>query len=168
MEAAAAEPGVGNDGPEFATPATPTRKRRGGLMTGVAVGVIAVAAAGVFLISPYNHIFPVNLTALLAPHPAQPGASQHIDIPAPISPSANLARAKTPEPAPPHPAVVSAPPGTRPTDKRRAADVDEIFKLRVDDARETKAAAVAHEDYQPSTPPGPARTQAAQPPYALK
>ncbi len=167
MEITAAEPGVGNDRPDLATPLKPTRKRRSGLMAGVAVGVVAVAAAGVFLISPYNHILPVNLTALLAPHPAQPGASQHIDIPAPISPSANLARAKTPEPAPPHPAVVSAPPGlpgARPSDKRRAADVDEIFKLRVDGARETKAAAAADEDYQPSTFPGPARTSAAQPP----
>jgi hypothetical protein len=101
----------------------PATKRRSALMTSAAVGVTLVAAAGIFLISPYNHIVPLNLAGLSSSRPAQPGATQHIAIPAPVAPAANLARAPTPQatPAPSRPAANSQP---------HAAELQEIFGLR--------------------------------------
>ena len=134
--------------PDIAIPpveaAKPVSKRRSTLMTSVALGVTLAAAGGVFLISPYNHIVPLNLAGLQGNRPVQPGATQQIAIPAPIAPAANLARAAAPQvpPAPNRPVaspqpradelqeivnlrrgspVREAPPGDKPADDRQAA-----------------------------------------------
>ena len=107
-----------------AGPAAKSRnKRHSLLMTSAAVGVTLIAAAGVFLISPYNHIIPLDLSGLQGARPVQPGATQHIALPAPIAPSANLARAPAPQatPAPNRPTATAQP---------RADDVQEILGFR--------------------------------------
>lgn len=103
--------------------AEPANKRRSSLMTSAAVGVTLIAGGGVFLISPYNHIVPLNSAAFQGTRPAQPGANQHITIPAPVAPAANLARAAAPQPTPTpnRPAVSSQP---------RADEMREIVNLR--------------------------------------
>ena len=103
--------------------ARPASRRRGTLMTSAAIGVTLVAAAGVFLISPYNKIMPLNLAGLLANPPVQPGSTQHIAIPAPIAPAAKLARAPAPH-VPPAP--------NRPVASQQAHgdDLQEIVNLR--------------------------------------
>ena len=108
--------------------AKPASKRRGTLMTSAAIGVTLVAAAGVFLISPYNKVLPLNLAGLLGTPPVQPGSTQHIAIPAPIAPAAKLARAPTPNvpPAPNRPVASQQP---------HADDLQEIVNLRPGDSR---------------------------------
>ena len=124
-------------------------KRRSSLMTSAAIGVTLVAAAGVFLISPYNHIIPLNLAALQGNRPAQPGATQHIAIPAPVAPAANLARAPAPHPtpAPNRPAASSQP---------RTEEMREIVGLRSGSStREASAADKPSDDRQATTPAAP-------------
>ena len=110
-------------------------RRRSRLMTGVAIGVVAVAAAGVFLISPYNHIIPVEM----APSPMSAGTEQTINIPAPIAPAADLARAKSPEPAPPHPPMLASKPGSRADPQNSELDFDELLNIRPGSSQQTKA-----------------------------
>jgi len=139
--------------------AKPTNKRRSTLMTSAAVGVTLVAAAGIFLISPYNHILPVNLAGLQGNRLVQPGASQHIAIPAPIAPAANLARAPAPQvpPAPNRPTATSQP---------RADDVQEILNFRPgnptrDAAATDKPAGERSATTQPAPLPPAASTEGA-------
>jgi len=113
------EPGAAADEPI----AKPTNKRRSSLMTTAAIGVTLVTGTGLFLISPYNHIVPLNLAGLQGSHPVQPGATQHIAIPAPVAPAANLARA-------PNPQVPAGPSRSVPTSQPRADDVQEILNFR--------------------------------------
>ncbi|MGI4939961.1 MAG: PspA/IM30 family protein, partial [Janthinobacterium lividum] len=124
-------------------------KRRSLLMTSAAVGVTLMAAAGVFLISPYNHIIPLNLAALQGNLTAPPGATQSITIPAPIAPSAKLARAPSPQPPPaPNRPIVSSRP--------RADEMREIVNLRPGSAtREAPTSDKPAEDRQAAAPAAP-------------
>ena len=135
-------------------------KRRSSLMTSAAVGVTLMAAAGVFLISPYNHIIPLNLAALQGNRTAPPGATQSIAIPAPIAPSAKLARAPSPQAtlAPNRPIASSRP---------RADEMREIVNLRPGSStREAPASDKPAEDRQAAAPTSVASVEApaAQPP----
>lgn len=123
-------------------------KRRSRLMTGAAIGVTLVAAAGVFLISPYNQVVPLNVTGLLGNSPAQPGATQHIAIPEPVAPAAKLARAPAPETlaAPERPAVVQRP---------QADQIQEIVNLRPTSGRREALPADGPEEDPPVVVPAP-------------
>jgi len=74
----------------------PRRRRRGALLTTSSIAVVALAAGGVFLISPYNHIVPIH-----APHVQS--AARHVaasvDLPpaGPLAPAATLATAPLPK-----------------------------------------------------------------------
>lgn len=152
VEANATAPAPDAVAPE---PAVKTaNKRRSSLMTSAAVGVTLMAAAGVFLISPYNHIIPLNLAALQGNLTAAPGATQSITIPAPIAPSANLARAPSPQatPAPNRPIVSSRP---------RADEMREIVNLRPGSStRESPASDKPAEDRQAAAPTSVASVEA--------
>ena len=146
-EANAAGPAPAAVAPEPAPKAA--NKRRSSLMTSAAVGVTLMAAAGVFLISPYNHIIPLNLAALQGNRTVPPGATQSIAIPAPIAPSAKLARAPSPQPppAPSRPIVSSRP---------RADEMREIVNLRPGSStREAPASDKPTEDRQAAAPAAP-------------
>ena len=162
IEANAAVPAPDAVAPEPA--AKTANKRRSSLMTSAAVGVTLMAAAGVFLISPYNHIIPLNLAALQGNLTAPPGATQSIAIPAPIAPSAKLARAPSPQatPAPNRPIVSSRP---------RADEMREIVNLRPGSAtREAPASDKLAEDRQAAAPTSVASVEAAaaQPPITTQ
>lgn len=116
-----------------------SNRRRSRLMTGVAIGAVAIVAAGVFLISPYNHIIPVDMAAYMAPSPMSAGTEQTINIPAPIAPAADLARAKSPEPAPPHPPVLASRPGSRVDPQNSELDFDELLNIRPGSNQQAKA-----------------------------
>ena len=143
--AAAAAPDAGSPEPAAKT----ANKRRSSLMTSAAVGVTLMAAAGVFLISPYNHIIPLNLAALQGNRTAPPGATQSIAIPAPIAPSAKLARAPSPQPPPaPNRPIVSSRP--------RADEMREIVNLRPGSStREAPTIDKPAEDRQAAAPAAP-------------
>ena len=151
-----------------AAPAAPVvkakNKRRSSLMTSAAVGVTLLAATGVFLISPYNHIMPLNLAGLQGAPPVQPGATQHITIPSPVAPSAGLARAPAPQATP-------APNRTAATSQPRADDMQEIVGLRPGGTRRLAPAIDKPADdrsttTQPAPPPPAASAEGtvAQPP----
>ncbi|MGI4946897.1 MAG: hypothetical protein ACRYHQ_41135 [Janthinobacterium lividum] len=147
IEANAAAPAPDAVAPE---PAVKTaNKRRSSLMTSAAVGVTLMAAAGVFLISPYNHIIPLNLAALQGNRTVPPGATQSIAIPAPIAASANLARAPSPQPTPaPNRPIVSSRP--------RADEMREIVNLRPGSStREAPPSDKPAEDRQATAPVPP-------------
>ena len=152
VEANAAAAALDAVAPEPAAKAA--NKRRSSLMTSAAVGVTLMAAAGVFLISPYNHIIPLNLAALQGNRTAPPGATQSIAIPAPIAPSAKLARAPSPQatPAPNRPIASSRP---------RADEMREIVNLRPGSStREAPASDKPAEDRQAAAPTSVASVEA--------
>ncbi|MGI4941897.1 MAG: hypothetical protein ACRYHQ_15280 [Janthinobacterium lividum] len=152
IEANAAVPAPDAVAPEPA--AKTANKRRSSLMTSAAVSVTLMAAAGVFLISPYNHIIPLNLAALQGNRTAPPGATQSIAIPAPIAPSAKLARAPSPQatPAPNRPIASSRP---------RADEMREIVNLRPGSStREAPASDKPAEDRQAAAPTSVASVEA--------
>ena len=159
VEANATAPAPDAVAPE---PAVKTaNKRRSSLMTSAAVGVTLMAAAGVFLISPYNHIIPLNLAALQGNLTAPPGATQSITIPAPIAPSAKLARAPSPQPPPaPNRPIASSRP--------RADEMREIVNLRPGSStRETPASDKSADDRQATAPaPPPAAVAGVEAPAA--
>lgn len=133
---AAAEPA------QPALPATPPRSRRNALMTGAAIAVVLVAAGGVFLISPYNHV------AWLGGHPGHStslASGQTITLPAPVAPAATLARAPTPE-------TVTSPPLPPPTQQPKPEELQEIVRLRSGDGARPTPAGEAHAP-TPISPP---------------
>jgi hypothetical protein len=75
-------------------------KRRGTLLAGVAAAAVAAVAAvgaGVFLLSPYNHVYPVPRLASTVRNAA---ASAGVKLPAVLAPSASLANVTLPSPPP--------------------------------------------------------------------
>lgn len=110
---------------------TASHGRRSRLLTGAAIVVLATAAAGVFLISPYNHFIPVDhLASYLPSQPHAAGTEQRIDIPAPVTPSADLARAQAPEPPPPHPVVVASKPRLAADAQNSDVNIAELLNIR--------------------------------------
>ncbi|MDJ0390688.1 hypothetical protein QMO56_21465 [Roseomonas sp. E05] len=142
---AAAEPA------QTALPAKPPRGRRNALMTGAAMAVVLVAAGGVFLISPYNHL------AWLGGHPGPSthlAGGQTITLPAPVAPAATLARAPTPQ-------TVASPPQPHPTQQPKPEELQEIVRLRSGDGpRPTPISPPAQRQFDerhsaPATPSSP-------------
>lgn len=131
-------------------------KRRNTLMTGAAVAVVLVAAGGMFLISPYNTV--PWLGGKAAPTVSHPGSAQTITLPAPVAPSASLARAPTPQPTANSARQVPAP-------QPRSEDLQEIVNLHRGEAGQGRAAGDVH-----PVPPAPAQAnsepQASMPPVA--
>ena len=84
--------------PPSETIKTPPRKRTR-LLAGVCLAIVLVAAGGVFLISPYNHILAVPAGVRTAAH--QAAASVGLKIDGLVAPAATLATAPQPTPAPP-------------------------------------------------------------------
>ena len=74
----------------------PRPKLRGALLAGVA-GVALAVGAGVFLLSPYNHFYPVPRLASTVRNAA---ASAGVRLPAVLAPSASLANVTLPPPPP--------------------------------------------------------------------
>ena len=139
-------------------PANQGRRRH--LLTGAAVVVVGIAAAGVFLISPYNHFISVDhLASYLSSTPPVAGAEQRIDIPAPITPSADLARAQVPEPPPPHPVVIASKPRLASDTQNSAVNIAEVLKLHADSGTRIKPdperspAIDVEQDQKPISPP---------------
>lgn len=111
-------------------------------MTGAAIAVVLVAAGGVFLISPYNHV------AWLGGHPGPStslASGQTITLPAPVAPAATLARAPTPE-------TVTSPPLPPPTQQPKPEELQEIVRLRSGDGARPTPAGEAHAP-TPISPP---------------
>jgi hypothetical protein len=71
-------------------------KRQHILLAGVAVMALTAAAAGAFLVSPYNQVYPVPRMASTVRHLM---AEAGIDLPAPLAPAASLANVTLPPPA---------------------------------------------------------------------
>ena len=114
MAPPAIEPG---DRPASSAP--PQSRRRRGLLMGVGLVALAAAGGGTFLISPYNHLYPVPLMASAVRHAA---ASAGIRIPPGIvAPSATLANVSVP----PREPVVRAPYTPPP----RSQEIDELLAL---------------------------------------
>ncbi|MHB0729940.1 hypothetical protein ACX4MZ_21570 [Roseomonas mucosa] len=138
---------------ETAQPTKRMSKRRNALMTGAAIAVVLVAAGGMFVISPYNHLSWLGGQA----GPSGPLASgQTITLPAPVAPAASLARAPTPQP------VANAPrPQPEPQPKPEA--LQEIVGLRSGDGPRP-APAQRQFDEQHSAPATPSASPAAATP----
>jgi hypothetical protein len=73
-------------------------KRRGTLLAGVAAASVLAVGAGVFLLSPYNHVYPVPRLASTVRNAA---TSAGVKLPAVLAPSASLANVTLPPAAPP-------------------------------------------------------------------
>ena len=70
--------------------------RRGRLFAGAAVVAVLVVAGGVYLISPYNHVYPVSGLASKVRNTAQVG----VKLPPILAPSASLAKVNVPAQVP--------------------------------------------------------------------
>ncbi|WP_424138904.1 hypothetical protein [Roseomonas chloroacetimidivorans] len=131
---------------ETAQPAKRMSKRRNALMTGAAIAVVLVAAGGMFVISPYDHLAWLGGQA----GPSGPLASgQTITLPAPVAPAASLARAPSPQP-------VANAPRTQPEPQPKPEALQEIVGLRSGDGPRPAPAEEAH-------PPTPVSPPAAEP-----
>ena len=73
-------------------------KRRGTLLAGIAAASVVAVGAGVFLLSPYNHVYPVPRLASTVRNAA---TSAGVKLPAVLAPSASLANVTLPPAAPP-------------------------------------------------------------------
>jgi len=94
-------------------------------LVGVAAAVIAAVATGAFLISPYNHVYPVPRLALSVRNAA---ASAGVRLPSSVlAPSADLARVTLPPPQPPVTREHYTP---KPKDK----ELDELLALNANGA----------------------------------
>ena len=120
---ASAAAGAGAIEPEAAerlpTSERPPRKRRRALLLGAAAVAIVAGGAGVFLISPDNHVYPVPQMASAVRRLA---ASAGVALPKPVAPAASLASVALP---PPPPAVIRDQYTPEPQDR----EVKEILAL---------------------------------------
>jgi hypothetical protein len=73
-------------------------KRRGMLLAGVAAAAVVAVGAGVFLLSPFNHFYPLPRLASTVRNAA---TSAGVKLPAVLAPSASLANVTLPPAAPP-------------------------------------------------------------------
>ena len=135
------EPSAGD---RLATSKPPPRRRRARLFAGVAITGVAVAGVGTFLVSPYNHLFPVpRLTSEV--HQAMSGIENKLR---PIlAPSASLAGVSLPKSA--------APTRDHHTTEPQQTQVTELMQLHAATSSTTAATAPAHADGRPTTPVSP-------------
>jgi hypothetical protein len=73
-------------------------KRRGMLLAGVAAAAVVAVGAGVFLLTPFNHFYPLPRLASTVRNAA---TSAGVKLPAVLAPSASLANVTLPPAAPP-------------------------------------------------------------------
>lgn len=124
--------------------ARPRKKGRVGLLSGVAIIGIVVVAGCAFVLSPYNHLFPVPRRVSSTVHDL--AASAGINLDQPFAPSASLASVKLP----PRPSAVVVP---RYVPTPRDQDLSEILAMR---GRPASAAS----SLIPTVPPPPAKLAA--------
>jgi len=129
-------------------------KRPNTLLVGAAAGAVAAVGAGVFLLSPYNHFYPVpRLTSTVRNAPGSAG----VKPPAVLAPSASLANVTLPPAAPPATRDHYAP-------KPRPEEVAELLALHPAAKDHAGVAAPANE---PSSAGPSERAPAPQAPIAV-
>ena len=108
----------------------PRRSRKHPLLAGVAAVAIGGIGIAGFLVSPWNHLYPVPRMAASARHLA---AAAGIRLPAPVSPASELARAAAPR-------AVPAPTLNRPKPVSRQSQLAEVLSFK----RNVEPPAVGH------------------------
>ncbi len=140
-------PGDGRLAPKVA------RKRRSGLLSGVAIVAVVVVASGAFVLSPYNHVFPVPREVTTGMH--QLAARAGINLDRPFAPSASLASVNLP----PRPGKVVAP---RYQPQSRDQTLRELLAMRAGSGEPGSAPAqtpaLHTPPHSPAAPPAAAQT----------